>query len=388
MPSNHPPATSAGSRHHLVVAGWSGTTNLGDELLLRQLLGLLDQQGCDATVVSTNPEATAELHAVDTIGMGDARGLWRALRQSRGLVLGPGTLVQDQTSPSSLPWHLSRIAVAALADRPVAGVGLGVGPLGRAGSRFLTGAALRRCTGIAVRDHASAALLAACGVRGVRTGCDLVLGMDPPTTTVHPRIAVCLRAHNAAGSLVPLRKHQAAAWDPVRVRALAAGLDDAARRTGLPLHLVAMDTVADARFHQLISEQLHTEHTMEIPTLDTVMASVGTSAMVIAMRYHAGIAALVGGRPMVLIGYANKVDALFADIIGAIGTSPAQEHAPAADPAVIRVADGPDGWARLGPAAQAIKASAAAVAVARQRLAVGIDAHRNVLADLLGSSGT
>ncbi len=28
-------------------------------------------------------------------------------------------------------------------------------------------------------------------------------------------------------------------------------LDDAARRTGLPLHLVAMDTDADARFHQL-----------------------------------------------------------------------------------------------------------------------------------------
>lgn len=369
----------------MVVAGWSGTTNLGDELLLRQLLRLLGEQGCDATVVSADPESTAALHTVDAIALGDARGLWRALRRSQGLVLGPGTLLQDQTSPASLPWHLSRIATAAAAGQPVAGVGLGVGPLRRAGSRGLTGAALRRCVGVAVRDPASAALLAACGVRGVRTGCDLVLGLDPPAGTVHPRIAVSLRAHHAGGSVIPLRRHQPAAWDPGRVAALAAGLDDAARRTGLPLHLVAMDTDADARFHQLVAAHLRTGHTLEVPTLDNVVATIGRSEIVIAMRYHAGVAALVGGRPMVLIGYTNKVDALAADIAGAADhATPAAASGPPAT-GVARVADGPGGWSSLGSAAQMVRPAAASVATARQRLVVGMDAHRHVLSALIDS---
>jgi polysaccharide pyruvyl transferase CsaB len=387
---------SAPGRRRVVVAGWSGTTNLGDELLLRQLIMLLDDLHCDATVVSGDPAATTALHGVDALALGDVVGLWRAIKQSKGLVLGPGTLLQDQTSPVSLPWHLSRVATAVAAGRPVAAVGLGVGPLRRTGSRSLTGAALRRCTGVAVRDNASAALLAACGVRGVRTGCDLVLAMDPPTTAIHPRIAVCLRAHHPAGSKLPLRRHHAPAWDPARIAGLAAGLDDAARRTGLPLHLVAMDTDADARFHQLVADHLHTEHTLEVPTLDTVVDAVATSELVIAMRYHAGVAALVGGRPMVLIGYTDKVDALATDIMGAARTHPtsdADDHRGTAamvsppstsDPGVVRVPDTPDGWAQLGTAAMTVRGSATMVATARQRLAVGIAAHRGVLTDLLG----
>jgi polysaccharide pyruvyl transferase CsaB len=379
VPGNDDSAPWPAGRRRVVVAGWTGTTNLGDELLLRQLLAMLDELHCDATVVSGAPDVTASLHGVASIGLPDVAGLWTALRASDGLVLGPGTLVQDQTSPASLPWHLGRVATSVAARRPVAAVGLGAGPLRRRSSRALTGVALRRCTGIAVRDRASAALLAGCGVGGVLTGCDLVLGMDPPAAAVHPRIAVCLRAHHAAGSTIPLRRHHAPAWDPARVAALAAGLDDASRRTGLPLHLVAMDTDADARFHQLVADHLQSEFTVEVPTLDTVMAAVGSSEIVIAMRYHAGVAALVGGRPMVLIGYTDKVDALASDITAATAMLTAPDA-----PAVVRVADTPEGWAGIAPAAEAVRSSASVVAAGRDRLAQGMDAHREVLAGLLG----
>ncbi len=102
-------------------------------------------------------------------------------------------------------------------------------------------------------------------------------------------------------------------------------------------------------FTSLVAAHLRTEHTLEVPTLDNVVATIGQSEIVIAMRYHAGVAALVGGRPMVLIGYTNKVDALAADIAGAAGhATPTAASGPPAT-GVARVADGPGGWnAALG----------------------------------------
>jgi len=363
---------SSSSRRHAVVAGWSGTTNLGDELLLRCLLGLLDDLNCSATVVSRSPDATARTHGVDTLAMGDVVGLWRAVRAADALILGPGTLIQDQTSPTSLPWHLSRVAIAATARRPVAGIGLGAGPLRRRSSRALAGIALGRCQTVAVRDQASAALLAACGVRGVRQGCDLALGMDPPADPVVARVAVSLRAHHAAGNLIPLRQRPNAAWDPMRIAALAASLDAVSQRTGLPLHLVAMDTDADAQFHERVAGHLRSPHTLEVPTLDSVVNTIATSQLVVAMRYHAGVAAVIGGRPVVLIGYAQKVDALAADIAAATGGR-----------AVGRVSDDPAGWAALPGTAEALHRAGVGTAQARDRLRQRLDAHRHALADVL-----
>lgn len=362
-------------RHHVVVAGWSGTTNLGDELLLRSLLGLLAEQSCTATVVSRSPADTHRLHGVEAIGLGDLAGLWRHVRASDGVVLGPGTLIQDQTSPASLPWHLGRVGTAVAAGRPVAGIGLGAGPLRRPGSTALAGAALRRCAAVSVRDDTSAALLAACGVRNVGHGCDLVLAVDPPPGPVQARVAVSLRPHHPGGSVVPLRQRVDAAWDPARITGLAAALDDVAERTGLPLHLVAMDTDDDARFHTAVARQLRAPHTLEVPTLDTVVAAIATSQLVVAMRYHAGIAAVVGGRPVALIGYTTKVDALATEVAAATGGA-----------GVVRVADDPAGWAALGPAAAALHTSGADTAVARQRLAARLDAHRHAIASLLAAN--
>jgi polysaccharide pyruvyl transferase CsaB len=368
------PHDLAHPRHHVVVAGWSGTTNLGDELLLRALLGLLAEQSCTATVVSRSPHDTMRLHNVDAVGLGDAAGLVRRLRASDGLVLGPGTLIQDQTSPASLPWHLGRVATARAVGRPVAGIGLGAGPLRRPGSRAMTGTALRHCAAVSVRDDRSAALLAACGVRGVAHGCDLALALDPPIGPLQPRVAVSLRAHHQAGSLMPLRHRVDAAWDPVRIAGLAAALDDVASRTGLPLHLVAMDTDDDARFHAEVARHLRSPHTTEVPDLDTVVAAIATSQLVVAMRYHAGIAAVIGQRPVALVGYATKVDALAAELAGATG-----------GPGVVRVDDNPDGWAALGRAAGDLHASGTDSAGARQRLHLRLDAHRQAIASLLAA---
>src|SRR5690606_39424731 len=130
-----PSADPVLGRDHVVVAGWSGTANLGDELLLRALLQRLAARDLGAVVVSRDPAATTALHGVPSLGLADLPGLVRALRRSRGFVLGPGGIIQDETSPFSLPWHLARIGQGELARRPIAGVVRRVGPLDRGRSR-------------------------------------------------------------------------------------------------------------------------------------------------------------------------------------------------------------------------------------------------------------
>lgn len=362
------------ANRRIVVAGWSGTTNLGDELLLRALLGLLAERGWSATVVSRDPSSTTAMHGVAAIAMSDVTGLLRAVREADGLVLGPGTIIQDQTSPASLPWHLSRVLTAAAARRPIVGVGLGIGPLRRLGSRAMVGAALGRCTSVAVRDPASAALAASCGVRGVLVGSDLALNLPRPTGPVAPRLVAALRAHAPGPQWRPLQDRPAAAWDPTRIAGLAAALDDAAARLGLPVSLVAMDTDHDAAYAEAVARHLTSDHEVVAPDLDGVLELVGTAEVVVAMRYHAGIAALAGGRPSVLIDYADKVRGLADDVAGCGGGG-----------GMLRVADDPGGWAALGAAVSTVVGQGAVVGGARDRITARLGAHGRAL-DALGAT--
>jgi polysaccharide pyruvyl transferase CsaB len=358
-----PPADPAGSGTTVVVAGWTGTENLGDELLLRALLAMLETRGVGATVVSRDPESTRAMHRVDAIGLGDVRGLVRSLRSSAGLVVGPGGIIQDETSPFSLPWHLARVLEARGLRRPVVGVGVGAGPLDRRGSRALTGRLLRHCAAIAVRDRASADLLARCGVDDVLVGCDLVLGLEAPTAASQDRIVACLRPHRPGGHRRPLQHLPDSELDPERIASTAAALDQLSGTTGLPVHLVAMEQGRDDRYHDMVADRMSASVTAAVPGIDDVLDEVARSRLVVAMRFHAGIAALLAARPMVLLGYAPKVRGLAAEI----------------GPGAALVADDPSGYAGIPAAAATVLGADVDLTATRERLRKGLTAHDQAL---------
>jgi hypothetical protein len=98
------------------------------------------------------------------------------------------------------------------------------------------------------------------------------------------------------------------------VMRLAAGLDQASTRTGLPVRLVALQPGWDDLLHQRVAERMSCPVELAPPagTPDEVLAQIAASRIVVAMRYHAGIGAVLAGRPAVLIGYDPKLDGLAA----------------------------------------------------------------------------
>jgi polysaccharide pyruvyl transferase CsaB len=289
------------------VAAWVGSTNLGDELVFTSLHAKLAERGAEAVAFSVAPAATLRDHHVPAVGR--AHGLLEVLRGMDALILGGGGLLQDETSALNLPYHLSPLLVARARRIPVAGIGLGAGPLRRASSRRLVAAALRGVP-VTVRDLPSAALLETLNLQST-VGADLAFGLAPPSVPADDSVALCLRGWAGGGGAVPVgwRRPESPSWFVTGAAELVDRLVD---ETGLKVRLIAFDPHRDATLLREIAERSQRGAEVVLPTVDTVLTEVASARVVVAMRYHAGVAAALAGRPAVLIGYSPKVSALAA----------------------------------------------------------------------------
>jgi polysaccharide pyruvyl transferase CsaB len=331
----------------VLVCGWVGSTNLGDELVFAGVRDLLTTVGGTATrvcAVSTAPETTRREHGVAAIDHRRTDLISRAARAADLVVFGGGGLVQDVTSPLNLPYHLSRPWLAARHGTPWVGISLGIGPLHTSLGRRLATTVLREAKAVTVRDEASAALAASLGIAG-RLGADAAFHLDVPfegatgvATAVaagtggltegspgaRPRvevessphaIVVSLRPWQGGGGRLPVGWRRAIGEPDWFVPTVATQLERASRRSGMPVRFVALQTDRDHELHRRVAASMRTPTETLVPTRRSVLDELASSRVVVAMRYHAAIGATLAGRPSVLIGYSLKVDAL-ADTLG------------------------------------------------------------------------
>lgn len=319
----------------VLVAGWVGSTNLGDELVFAGLVRKLAARGLAVTAVSADAPATRSVHGVDAISQADLRGLVDATGAADAVVFGGGGLLQDETSPLNLPFHLSRLSVARACGTPFAAVGLGVDGLRTRLGRRLVPRGLRGMVACSVRDQRSADILSQLGIDNPRLAADLAVGLPAPgagsgrgavggqaagdgpgEAAGEERLVVSLRPWTARRGLLPASL-RARRGDPTAepvTAALAAGIDEAADRTGLPVRFVALQADRDDAFHRRVAAHLRTEASFATPGLGELAEEFASARAVVAMRYHAGILATLAGVPSVLISYAPKIEALAAEL--------------------------------------------------------------------------
>lgn len=335
-----PDAGVTGQPRAVLVAGWVGSTNLGDELLFDALHAKLAARGAAAVPISVDPAATAADHGVDAVGHLDPAGWWRTLGGRPGrvtpelappsggrMVVGGGGLWQDESSRLNVPYHLSRVAVARAASARVVGVGLGGGRL-FAPSRALLAATLRGVP-LGARDRATCRQLSELGLDARLTG-DLALSLPSPSVPARDELVVCLRPRNLAGGLRPASSR----WreglpSSAQASTVADRLGQVASSLGLAVRFVALQADRDGVLHRLLADRLADRHpAVEVscvaPTRAGVLDEVARGRLVVAMRFHAAVAGLLAGRPTVAAAYSSKVAELASDA-----------------PATVSVLDGP-----------------------------------------------
>lgn len=178
----------AASPQKIVISGYYGFRNSGDEAVLQSILNALERQSVSAgipiepVVLSIDPEWTAATYGVRAVHRMKLSEVRAAIRESSGLISGGGSLLQDVTSPKSVPYYLGIIKLAQWMGKPTFIYAQGVGPVQRKLFHGMIRSVFRKCEYISVRDEQSRELLRSMGLRqpGVEVVPDPVMGLTPP----------------------------------------------------------------------------------------------------------------------------------------------------------------------------------------------------------------
>ncbi|HET8984706.1 MAG TPA: polysaccharide pyruvyl transferase CsaB [Trueperaceae bacterium] len=271
----------------VVISGYYGFGNLGDEALLSGLTQGLVSRGHEPVVLSGDPAATTALHGVGSRHR--TRGLTGAILGADALVSGGGGLLQDGTSSRSLRYYLGVIRLARLLGRPAIVYGQSLGPLSDSG-RARVAAALRGVP-LLLRDEPSRVLAASLGAHA-RLVADPALLLPAPSAlpSLEPRPVV----------LVPRGGQQTLNGSLER---LAARLVAAGR------------TVKVVSFHPAEDDQSVARLVAAVPAVSSVPVRTPIEALeafvrasyVVSVRLHGCILAAVAGVGFAGLSYDRKV---------------------------------------------------------------------------------
>jgi polysaccharide pyruvyl transferase CsaB len=294
----------------LVLAGYFGCGNLGDDSILAGLLEGISQLPVAPVVLSGSPEATRRQYGVDAVPRMNFGAVKRALEGAEALVLGGGSLFQDVTSVRSAAYYSKLVAMGKKATGRVIMLGQGFGPVRRFLGRAATASALRRATAIAVRDEDSFRL-----ARSLGATCEIMLAADMAWLArpdPHASGGAFGVGDQKAVGLVPR------AW--ARSKAIAEVFMLFSRHLSedgtLPL-MLPFDEAADRKLYNDMSRLgIGVPSVLKgIRTPDAMMARVQRLDGMVTMRYHGAVFAAKAGIPPLLVSYDPKVTAL-AGILG------------------------------------------------------------------------
>jgi polysaccharide pyruvyl transferase CsaB len=310
---------SNASPYRLVVSGYYGFNNLGDELILRVLAQQCQQRGYHLTALSQDPAHTAAAYGIEAVPRLSLRAISKALWHAHLFISGGGGLFQDATGLGSPVYYGGLIHWAKLLSVPVFFWSQGVGPLTHPVSQAWAGSALRASSAITVRDEASAQLAAK--LRGepnavpIETTADPVWLLEMPQAT-HPQvgtdtfnIGLSLRAWptltpDRVDALVQVWKQ----WIPQQETTR----HQAARVLLMPFQPSQDRGVLEAVAQGLAQAGLGDRVVWIEP--EEILTTIGLCHVMVGMRFHSVILALLTGVPVYAVAYDPKVSALMTQL--------------------------------------------------------------------------
>ena len=177
----------------VVISGYYGFKNFGDELILSILSQYLKTLNADVTVFSVDTEYTAQNYGVKSVNSFDLGQIIKTLSASDILISGGGSLFQDATSLKSILYYSVILAMAQILNKKTIIFAQGIGPLKSPISRFLVRNLFKKCDYVSVRDENSQKMLANWGVNSVRV-CDPAFSLNVNQCMHEKVLGVQLRA--------------------------------------------------------------------------------------------------------------------------------------------------------------------------------------------------
>ncbi|MFC0212926.1 polysaccharide pyruvyl transferase CsaB [Paenibacillus chartarius] len=301
----------------LVLSGYYGFQNSGDEAVLQSILLALEEQGerqglrIEPIVLSIDPELTRRMYGVQAYHRMRYSEVSAAILSSDGLISGGGSLLQDATSAKTIPYYLGIIKLAQLLGKPTFIYSQGVGPVNRKLFFSWIRGVFRKAAYVSVRDRESAELLSTMGLKA------------PVEIVPDPVMGLPLKApvQNHAGEASPEARRTIGVsvrfWNEDRseLNGIAAALqrllderEDVAVRF-LPFHLPSDEKASEyvaGKLSDAAAGRVTTARGVTHP--QDMLAEAASCDVVLGMRLHSLIYAASQKVPMVGISYDPKID--------------------------------------------------------------------------------
>lgn len=299
-------------KYDAVISGYYGFNNSGDDALLLGMLKSLYEINPNfrCLVLSANPALTKKQYRIDSVKRFDFCAIRKAIKNSRMLISGGGSLIQDATSYKSLLYYLYVINYAKKCGLSVMLYANGIGPL-KEKNIGIVQKALRGVDYITLRDNDSSKLLSKMDIGPVP-----VKKLSDPAILVEP--SGCDRVHEILmkNGIEKDTEYMCVAvrpWknsDPEFEEKIAEVCDEVYEKYGLTSVFLLMKPATDRKISHRISEKTkHKSYVLdENLKIQDIMGIVGNAKAVLGMRLHMLIYSACVTVPCVALSYDPKID--------------------------------------------------------------------------------
>ena len=275
-----------------LLLGYYGFGNLGDELLLRACIKILNERGIEnekIIALSNNPEETQKNFNVKAVNRWQFSEVIKALRRSSRLILGGGGLFQDATSVKSCVYYWAVVRLAKLLGVKVSALGQSIGPLKSKAAEVLTANAFRACESVHVRDKNSFNIAQKFGCKNLVLGSDLVMTLtsNPSSLITNPSLLINLRPCENLESFIKIIAPHVRDFDGEKVGAALSDEDEKILRS-----------------HQ---KNLGINEIKLIKNFNEAENLWAGASACVGMRLHFGVLSRIFKRPVALMPYDIKV---------------------------------------------------------------------------------
>ena len=294
-------------RYDIVLSGYYGFGNFGDELMLSKLVASLKNTGRQLSLlaVSGNRKFTERSVGIDSVGRLNIPKIKKNLSGAKVFINGGGNILQNATSKRSLSYYLFLNKLAKSGGAKTAVIANGIGPIEGEGDINRTVAVLKQTDLITVRDDATLSFLEEHGI-------------TPEGKTPDLAFLPEISTGDDFGYLIPKKRYFVVSirpWsghDASIVKSVSAACDRICEKYGMECVIVPFQKAKDTEICERTAAAMKHKPTVFYPTnkyikLKEVCALLSGAEFVLGMRLHSLIYSYSKGVPCVGIAYDPKV---------------------------------------------------------------------------------
>ncbi len=307
------------ARSLVLISGYYGFDNLGDEAILEQLISEIKAakiSPSDIVVLSNNPLLTRTQFAVQTVNRWKLKEIITLLPRTKLFISGGGGLFQDTDSLKSIVYYGSLITIARIFGSKILIYAQGLGPLKKSISQNLTKQFLQLAENISVRDDNSYKQLEhwRLQAKSIKTA-DPVWALEPSAL---PKAVSELLAGYRSGSrskpnLIGISLRSGAGFSQDHLKKLVATLEATLDTSAILVMLPLQDEQDRPILQSFVDQWQSKDRTVWLSPNTKLLPSqwlslIASLDMVIGMRLHSLIMSLASGKPVIGISYDPKVE--------------------------------------------------------------------------------